>query len=271
MSPRAREILADADLVLAEDTRRAGLLFQRLGLAAPRFMSLHEHNETQRVAEVLAFLEEDPTRTAALISDAGTPLIADPGYRLVRALREAGHGVSPAPGPCAVTAALSACGLPPYPFVFLGFLPRASGERVRTLTPFATLPVTLVFYERASRLPSTLQDALTVLGERECCVARELTKLHEEFILLRLGSVSDGENALDWTAALSGLKGETTVTLGPPAPGGGVTAADRVDELIVEEQARADASGAPKAVAKRVQARAVGWTTKDVYERMGKR
>jgi len=131
LSPRARRVLAAADAVLAEDTRRSGLLFQRLGLTARRFLSFHDHNEAQRLPQVLAWLAEG--QSLALISDAGTPLLSDPGFRLVRAAREAGHAVVPVPGPSAPVTALSACGLPPQPFVFLGFLPRKPGEVRKTL------------------------------------------------------------------------------------------------------------------------------------------
>ncbi|QJT09201.1 16S rRNA (cytidine(1402)-2'-O)-methyltransferase [Oceanidesulfovibrio marinus] len=255
IAPRAREVLASADLVLAEDTRRAGLLFQHLGLASPSFLSLHEHNETARIPEVLTHLEEGAT--IALVSDAGTPLIADPGYRLVRACREAGYQVSPVPGPSAVATALSASGLPPYPYVFLGFLPRSSGERRRTLEPYAGLKATLVFFERLSRLPATLEDVQAVLGEREACVARELTKLHEEFILFRLGDWSDPEGT---------LKGEATVLIGPPEVR--EASAKEVDGIIVEERAL---GGGTKEVARRVHARVEGWTVKEIYERIGRR
>lgn len=255
IAPRAKEVLASADLVLAEDTRRAGLLFQHLGLASPAFLSLHEHNEIARIPEVLSHLEEGAT--IALVSDAGTPLIADPGYRLVRACREAGYQVSPVPGPSAVAAALSASGLPPYPYIFLGFLPRSSGERRRTLEPYAGLKATLVFFERLSRLPATLEDAQAILGEREACVARELTKLHEEFILFRLGDWSDPEGT---------LKGEATVLIGPPEVR--EASAKEVDGIIEEERAL---GGGTKEVARRVHARVEGWTVKEIYERVGRR
>ncbi|MFW5733577.1 MAG: 16S rRNA (cytidine(1402)-2'-O)-methyltransferase [Oceanidesulfovibrio sp.] len=255
LSPRGRDILASADLVLAEDTRRAGLLFKHLGLTAPSFLSLHEHNETGRIPEVLARLHEG--QTVALVSDAGTPLIADPGYRLVRACREAGHQVSPIPGPSAVAAALCASGLPPYPYVFLGFLPRSGGERRRTLEPYAGLKATLVFFERLSRLPATLDDVHAVLGEREACVARELTKLHEEFIVFDLG---------DRTNIEQNLKGEATVLIGPPAAH--EASSDEVDGLIEEERAQ---GGGTKEVARRVHVRVEGWTVKEIYERIGRR
>ena len=133
-SPRARQALQGADLILAEDTRRAGLFFQRHEVV-PRgsLRSFFEHNEQERIPFVLKVLEQG--RDVALISDAGTPLIGDPGYRLVRACREAGFSVSPVPGPCAPVAALCASGLPPSPFTFLGFLPRQAGDKKRLFRP----------------------------------------------------------------------------------------------------------------------------------------
>lgn len=137
------ETLAKADLILAEDTRRAGLLLQRLGIAEKRLLSVFEHNERERTEQVLSSLSRGMNVT--LISDAGTPLLSDPGYMLVNACREQGFHVRPIPGPSAVTAALMACGLPPYPMSFLGFLPRKHGERRRVLERFGTSGATLIF------------------------------------------------------------------------------------------------------------------------------
>ena len=184
LSPRAREVLEGADTVLAEDTRRAGLLCQRCGVKAKRFMSFHDHNEESKLDEVLGLLDEG--RTLALISDAGLPLVADPGYRLVRACRAAGIPVSVVPGPSAPVTALAGSGIAPQPFAFLGFLPRSRSDQEKTLAPFANLALTLIFFERKDRLGETLSAAHAVLGPRELCIARELTKTHEEYILGRL-------------------------------------------------------------------------------------
>ena len=189
LSPRAGEVLELADVVLAEDTRRTGLLFARVGLPKPRLMSLHEHNEQARIDTVLGLLHQG--LRVAVVSDAGTPLIADPGYKVVRAVRTAGFPVVPVPGPAAPITALMACGLPPYPFTFLGFLPRKPGDIRKILTPFADLGMTLVFFERKSRVAVSLAVAFEVLGGREFCLARELTKEHEEFIHGRLGPEVD--------------------------------------------------------------------------------
>ncbi len=253
LSPRAREILAVADLVLAEDTRRAGLLFQRLGIEARRFMSFFEHNEEGRVVQVLAELAQG--RTVALVSDAGTPLLSDPGYRLVRACREQGHAVSPVPGPSAPVAALSASGLPPYPFVFLGFLPRRDLDVRRLFEEYGSTRATLVFFERKNRLTATLELAAETLGDREFCVARELTKEHEQFILGRLSKREDVQ--LD-------LLGELTVIIGPPMEKARTSEAEMAS--VLEEETRR--GGRPKEVARRTAERVCGWTAKAVYERL---
>ncbi len=251
LSPRAREILARADLLLAEDTRRAGLLFQRLGIPAKGFLSLFEHNEEARKDTVLAAL--DRGESVALFSDAGTPLLSDPGFRLVRACLEAGHPVSPVPGPSAPVAALSACGLPPQPFVFLGFLPRKDGDIRRLLETYAALPATLVFFERKTRLAKALALAAQALGPRECCVCREMTKEHEEFLRGRLD---------DLTFLPAELLGEITVVIGPPGEQAKASEAD----LLAALRQELTAGGKPKDVARRAAARVAGWSAKEAYE-----
>ncbi len=258
LSARALEVLGKAEVVLAEDTRRTGMLFARLGLPSPKFLSFYEHNEDARIAQVLALLAEG--REVALVSDAGTPLMADPGYRLVRACREQGLPVSPVPGASAVLAALSASGIPPYPFVFLGFPPRKASERRDLFRPYAALQATLVFFERGSRVAQTMVDAREVLGDRDCCVARELTKLHEEFILTSFDA---------WLAAPPEVLGEATVVVGPPRASTGAQAErtpdDEVDRLLAA--AREDGCK-PREAAKRVQAAVAGWTAKELYDRV---
>ena len=252
LSPRARAVLEAADLVLAEDTRRSGLLCQRCGVTVRRFLSFHDHNETDKLPVVLAALQDG--QTAALISDAGLPLIADPGYRLVRACREAGLGVSVVPGPCAPVTALAGSGIAPQPFVFFGFLPRGRAEQEAKLAPFASLPVTMVFFERKDRLTETLCTARAVLGDREVCVARELTKTHEEY---RSGRLSEAGNFAD-------LLGEITVVIGPPEQAES-TDREQVMALIAIER---EAGGSPRDVARRVQMRTPGWTVKQIYTLM---
>lgn len=174
---RALRVLGEADCLLAEDTRRTRVLLEHHGLRG-RPRSLHAHNEARRAREVLEHLAAGGT--AALVSDAGTPLVSDPGERLARRAAEAGHAVLPVPGPSAVLAALVAAGLPATRFTFLGFLPRKAGERDAELRALAGRPETLVLFESPRRLGGTLRRLAEALGPRRACVARELTKRHEE-------------------------------------------------------------------------------------------
>lgn len=177
MAPRAVEVLGDADAIAAEDTRHSGRLLKHFGVQA-RQISLHEHNEAQRVSFLVKRLEAG--ESIALISDAGTPLISDPGYRLVHAARRAGIPVSGVPGPCAAVAALSIAGLPTDRFRFEGFLPPKAGARDRRLDSLKNASETLVFYETPKRVVRTLQALAQVFGpDREAVLCRELTKLHE--------------------------------------------------------------------------------------------
>jgi len=177
MSQRAIEILQSVDVIAAEDTRHSGFLLQHFAIKTPS-VSLHDHNEQQRSETLLARLQQG--ESIALISDAGTPLISDPGYKLVSLVREHGIPVIPIPGSCAVIAALSASGLPSDRFSFEGFLPPKQGARLQALEKLAADTRTLIFYDSPRRLQSTLHDMVTVFGgERRACLARELTKLHE--------------------------------------------------------------------------------------------
>ena len=252
LSPRAREVLESAELVLAEDTRRAGLMCQRCNVRAKRFLSFHDHNEEEKTASIVTMLKEGAR--LALVSDAGLPLVADPGYRLVRACRAEGIPVSVIPGPCAPVTALAGSGIAPQPFTFFGFLPRARADIEETLRPFAALPVTLIFFERKDRLAETLRTAAAVLGPRELCIARELTKTHEEYLVGRLETPPD----------TAGLLGEITVVVGPPEARA-VTPREEILALIAEERR---GGGSPRAIARRVQARALGWTVKGIYAMM---
>lgn len=179
LAPRARAALEEADLVACEDTRRTGKLLSRLGLAK-RLLSLHEHNERQRLPRLLDSLTQG--QTVALTSDAGTPLLSDPGFLLVREAISRGIRVEHLPGPSAVLAGLVVSGLPPYPFTFAGFPPPKRGKRKRFFARFADLDHTLVFFESPHRLLASLADALDELGDRPAVVGRELTKLHEEVL-----------------------------------------------------------------------------------------
>ena len=177
VSARARQALESAAAVAAEDTRHTGTLLQALGISKP-LLSLHAHNETQRVPELLARIAAG--ETIALVSDAGTPLLSDPGYELVRAAAEAGVEVEAIPGPSAITAALAVAGLPVSRFCFEGFLPTRERERRAHLGQLAGETRTLVFFEAPHRIAATLADLAAELGnERRAVVARELTKAHE--------------------------------------------------------------------------------------------
>ena len=250
LSPRARETLENAYRILAEDTRRAARLLQLCGVNNRRLVSFFEHNEADRQEEVLRLLREG--HEIALISDAGTPLLSDPGYRLVRACRAEGIPVSPVPGPSAPAAALSAAGLPPLPHTFLGFLPRDAAHREKLFASLAHLPGTLVFFERKDRLKESLAAAFRQLGQRDMAVCRELTKPHEEFIFARL------EN---WATLPETLRGELTILI---APGEMPLRTERsVVETLLAEALRM--GGKSRDVARRVQAGTQGWSGKEIY------
>lgn len=189
ISARAIEVLSSVDVVAAEDTRHSKYLLQHHGIETST-ISLHEHNEQQRSELLLTRIAAG--ESIALISDAGTPLISDPGYRLVNMAREQGIKVIPIPGACAVIAALSASGLSAERFAFEGFLPPKSTARRQTLQSLANEPRTLIFYESPKRMVASLQDMLTVFGgERKACLARELTKMFETIITLPLAELVD--------------------------------------------------------------------------------
>ena len=250
LSPRAREVLASADLVLAEDTRRTARLLRECGLEVRRLLSFHDHNETERQEGVLRLLREG--QSVALVSDAGTPLLADPGYRLVRACRKEGLAVSPLPGPSAPVAALSAAGIPPLPHSFLGFLPRDASGRDALFTAFAHVPGALIFFERKDRLKESLAQAARILGPRELAVCRELTKEHEEFIV---GRLEDSHQLPDE------LLGEITVVVGPPEH----TERTPREEVLELANAELAQGGKPRQVARRVQDAVRGWSGKEIY------
>lgn len=185
LTPRALETLRTVDAICAEDTRHTGQLLSHFGLSTP-LLALHEHNEEAIAARIVARLQQG--QSLALVCDAGTPLVSDPGYRLVRAARAAGIRVSPIPGACAAIAALSVAGLPSDRFVFEGFLPAKPSARREHLRTLVSEPRTLVFYESSHRIAESLADLVAVFGaQRPAAIARELTKLFE--------TVLDGELA----------------------------------------------------------------------------
>ena len=188
LSARARQALERADLVACEDTRRTGKLLAHVELKK-KLVSLHEHNERARLASLIEKLEAGDE--IALVSDAGTPLLSDPGYLLVRQAVAHGIVVEAVPGPSAVLTALVVSALPPHPFTFAGFPPPKSGKRRRFFERFAGLGHTVIFFESPHRLLPSLEDALSVFGDRPAAVLRELTKLHEEALRGNLAELID--------------------------------------------------------------------------------
>ncbi len=204
---RARAVLASVDAVVCEDSRVTGRLLRHFGISRP-LLVYQEHNAARVRPKLLARLTAGDS--LALVSDAGTPCIADPGYRLVREALAAGVAVRAVPGPCAAIAALSICGLPTDRFLFQGFLPPRRNARRRVLEELRRVRATLVFYEAPHRLRASLEDCLEVLGDREACIARELTKRFEELRHGRLaGLLADlGEERA--------VRGEIVLVIGPP-------------------------------------------------------
>jgi 16S rRNA (cytidine1402-2'-O)-methyltransferase len=219
ISLRALAVLSRADLIAAEDTRHSRKLLSHFGIKG-ELTPYHEHNAAKERPRLLARIRAG--FAVALISDAGTPLVSDPGYKLVREALEAGLEVTSVPGASAVLAALTSAGLPTDTFLFAGFLPPKGGARRKRLEELKPVPATLIFYETASRLAASLADMAEVYGAREAAVAKELTKLHE--------SVARGTPA-ELAAALASteLKGEFVVLVGPPNP----DEAEIGDEAIV--------------------------------------
>lgn len=228
LTERAREVLAAAEVIAAEDTRHTRGLLSRIG-AESRLIAYHEHNEAERVPELLRRLARG--ESIALVSDAGTPLISDPGWRLVSAAQAEGITVVPVPGACAAVAALSAAGLPTDHFVFEGFLPRRPSARAERLSRLRDEHRTLVFYEAVHRVAATLAALVKAFGaERRAAVARELTKIHEQ---IATGSLAE------LTARLGGdipLLGEFVIVVaGAAAAAPDEAAARRVYALLVQE------------------------------------
>lgn len=188
LSPRARDTLRSVSVIAAEDTRHSAPLLAHAGSGARTF-ALHEHNEREQSGRIVEYLLNG--EDVALISDAGTPLVSDPGFRLVRAAREAGCEVSPIPGPCAAIAALSVAGLPSDRFVFEGFLPAKSSARRERLRALVAESRTLIFYESSHRIVESIDDAISVFGgARAAVLARELTKLFETIVAAPLDAIA---------------------------------------------------------------------------------
>jgi 16S rRNA (cytidine1402-2'-O)-methyltransferase len=242
---RALRILREADQIAAEDTRHTQKLLSHYDIARP-MVSYHEHNEMTRAPELLIALEQGAK--IALVSDAGTPLVSDPGYRLVTLCLRHQIPVVPIPGPSALLASLSASGLPNEEFLFVGFLPARSGERRRALERLRIEDRTIILYEAPHRVEECIADAQEILGDRPACLAREVTKLHEEF---RRGKLS----VLAASLAERPARGEITLLIGPADPAearaqtdSAQSLSDRVEELM--RQAKLDRKEALKLAAK---------------------
>jgi len=263
---RALRVLKEADLIACEDTRQTQKLLHHYGIRNP-LTSYHEHNEAKRAAELVAEIEHG--RRVALVSDAGTPVLSDPGHRLVSLCLERRLAVIPVPGPAAFVAALAASGMAADEFLFVGFPPAKAGARRKTLARLAAEPRTLVFYEAPHRLAETLADAFELLGNRPATLARELTKVHEEVLRGTLG-----ELAAQVREESRLRRGEITLLIGPPTPenrlrGAGphtpdtasISLAERVEQIMRE-------TGAHRKTALKQAARERGMTKREAYRRL---
>lgn len=220
--PRAVAALKGADLILCEDTRHTRKLLTHFGIDRPTD-SYHEHNEDEKAEALIERIERG--ETLALVSDAGMPVISDPGYRIVRLARERGVTVEPIPGPFAGVLALAASGIAPLPFTFLGFTPHRQGERLDFYRTLAGLGHTVIVYESPERVIASLEDAREILGDAELTVARELTKMHEELLHGTIGEV------LETLRERDRVHGEITLVFGTPA---------KVSETASPEEIRAE-------------------------------
>jgi 16S rRNA (cytidine1402-2'-O)-methyltransferase len=251
ISVRALEILAGCDIIACEDTRVSRKLTERYGIATP-LTPYHEHNAAEARPKLLARLTRG--ESVALVSDAGTPLISDPGYKLVRAAQEAGHAVTAIPGASSVLAALSVAGLPTDRFFFEGFLPAKQTARQKRIAVLANIPATLVLFESGPRLADTLAELAAGLGQRAAAICRELTKLHEEVRRSDLATLA-GEYA-----GGGETRGEIVVVVAPPEEA--ETQNADVDDMLRRALARVSLKDAVGEVAL-----ASGWPRREVYRR----
>jgi 16S rRNA (cytidine1402-2'-O)-methyltransferase len=251
---RALETLAAADLIACEDTRVTRKLLDHYGIAAP-LTPYHEHNAAAARPKLLARLAAG--EAIALVADAGTPLISDPGFKLVRAAREAGHAVTAVPGASAALAALVSAGLPTDRFFFEGFLPAKNGQRRARIAELAGMPATLILYESGPRLARTLAALAEGLGAREAAVCRELTKLHEE---VRRGELAALARAYDDEGAET--RGEIVIVIAPPA-----SAAENIDPGAVDALLRRALQHSSVKDAANEVAAATGRPRREIYQR----
>jgi 16S rRNA (cytidine1402-2'-O)-methyltransferase len=252
LSPRAAETLRNAGLILVEDTRVTAKLLAHIGAKVP-MMRYDDHSDEHRRNAIVARLGNE---AIALVSDAGTPLISDPGYKLVRAARAAGHSVHTVPGPCAAIAGLTLAGLPTDRFLFLGFLPSKAKARSDAIAEVAAVRASLILYESGPRLSDTLLALAAQLGEREAAVAREITKLHEQCVTGALGQLARGY-------ANAAPKGEIVIVVGPPLEAEAVSddvldaALDAAMESLSPSRAASQVAGQLGIPRKRAYARAL--------------
>ncbi|WEK44536.1 MAG: 16S rRNA (cytidine(1402)-2'-O)-methyltransferase [Candidatus Sphingomonas colombiensis] len=240
LSPRAAEVLAHADLIAVEDTRVTATLLRHIAAKRP-MQAYHDHNADAVRPGLIARMGSE---VIALVSDAGTPLISDPGYKLVRDARAAGHQVVTIPGPCAAIAALTLAGLPTDRFLFMGFLPAKAGARATTIAEVAAIRATLVFYESGPRLGAALAALAEGLGDREAAVTREITKKFEEAVTGTLSTLAA-------RYADAPPKGEIVIVVGPPGEAPPASAED-ADAALAEALTRLPVSKAAGEVAKRL-------------------
>jgi len=255
VSERALRVLREVELIACEDTRHTAVLCARFGVATPR-VSLHAHNEARRLPELLERLARGGS--IALVSDAGTPLLSDPGERLVRAALEAGARVVPVPGASALLAALVASGFATRPFAFAGFLPRRGAERARELATLAAFPGTIVLYEAPNRAAATLRDLFDAFGARRVLLARELTKRHETLTRGVLGQVE-----------LDDPRGELAIVI--EGPGESATQPEASEAEIAAELERLRAQGHSARDTARALAARFGLSRREAYARVIKR
>jgi 16S rRNA (cytidine1402-2'-O)-methyltransferase len=255
---RALRVLREVDVIACEDTRHTRKLLEHFGISKP-VVSYHEHNEAARAAELVRRMKEGAS--VAVVSDAGTPLVSDPGYRLVRAAIDAGIVVTPVPGASAALGALTASGLAADAFRFCGFLPPKPAARRKALEQFKTDTATLIFYEAPHRILESLADIASIYGARPVVLARELTKMHEE--LLR-GTAAEIRAEL---ASRSAVKGECTLLIGRAPEIAAPEIAE--DATPIEEAVRAlQTQGVPRMEAIKQVARARGLSKREVYSRL---
>lgn len=249
---RAVRVLKEVDVIACEDTRHTRKLLEHYGIQTP-LLSYHEHNEAARTTELIARLADG--RSIALVSDAGTPLISDPGYRVIAAAVAAGLPIIPIPGPCASIAALSASGLPTDEFRYCGFVPAKTAQRARLFESLASEQATLVFYEAPHRILETLKQMSATFQGRPAVVARELTKLHEEFLRGTLDHITAE------LASRPAVKGEFTILIGRGEP-----TPIHTSEPVEVELKRLEAQGLPRMDAIKQIARERGLSKREVYK-----